>query len=321
MVGIRFGFKESLYPVLTSLPEGEALGDRQPKEQVFTSSGTWTHPGATSITHVDVLLVGGGGGGGGGAYSPGNFMGGAGGGGGVRRMSVPVSTSPGSYTVTIGAGGSSGPQGQNGGTGGDSSFGSSVYPALNPTSNVVGGGGLGRGGTEPGTGATLADAPAEGGGGGARAGRPSDGNRTTWSAPDAMGTRRAGRGGANGYPAQPEGSNASSGGAGSWGSADSDYLSGGGKFGYGGGGALKGYPAPNYWYWSLGATDGGGIGPTNPTNVTGPTGGTYPWFSGGVTNTGGGGGAGNSQSYIPTGPTLHQGGSGGSGICIVRWWE
>jgi hypothetical protein len=323
MVGIRFGFNETLYPVLTSLPEGEAVGDRQPKEEVFLSSGTWTHPGATTITHVDVLLVGGGGGGGGGTYSPTNRGGGAGGGGGVRRMSVPVSSSPGSYTVTIGANGSKGPQGADATAGGVSSFGSSAIPALTPTSHEVGGGGLGRGGGIPSpsaTGATLADAVAEGGGGGSQAASPEDGGVLPWTADDPMGPRRGGKGGTNGFPADPYGANGMSGGAGGQGGHTSQYQSGVGLYGYGGGGAGKGTPASNNWHFPFGAIDGGGIGPVNST-IVGPGGINYPWYSWAVTNTGGGGGAGIQLNWNPTSPTYAQGGGGGSGLCVVRWWE
>ena len=324
MVGIRFGYAESLYPVMTSLPEGESIGDRQPKEEVFTSSGTWNHPGATTITHVDVLLVGGGGGGGGGTYSPTNRFGGAGGGGGVRRMMVPVSTSPGAYAVTIGAGGSRGPQGGDAGAGGVSSFGSSVYPGLNPTSNTVGGGGAGRGGGIPspsGSTATFADAVAEGGGGGSQAAGPEDYGVLPWTASDPVGPRRGGKGGANGFPADPNQSNAYAGGAGTMGgdASGSRYTSGRGKYGYGGGGAGKGTPATNNWYFPFGAYDGGSNGPTNPA-VTNTIAG-YPWYDSAIPNTGGGGAGGNQLNWNPTSPTYAQGTGGGSGLCVVRWWE
>ena len=308
--GLRFGNGSTLYPVLTSLPEGESFGDRQPKEEIFNSSGTWSHPGATTITSVDVLIVGGGGGGGGGQ---GNFLGGAGGGGGVRRMSVPVSSTPGSYTVTIGAGGALGGSGTApGAVGGTTSFG--------PTS--VGGGGLGRSGKDPSTGATLSDAPATGGGGGATTTAPADyGSGSYFNTDPLAGARRAGKGGSYGFPAGVSGSGGGTGGGGAGGTGN--YQTGGhqggkGLYGYGGGASGAGDPSPNGMRFYSGASDGGAGTLANPAH-TGPM---YPWYSNGIPNTGGGGVGGNSV-YVPpsTYPGFTQGSAGGSGLVVVRWWE
>jgi hypothetical protein len=90
-----------------------------PKQQIFTSSGTFT-PSARLLAlggWVEVICVGGGGGG----YYPGSgtFMSGGGGGAVVRKI-VQVT---GNVTVTIGAGGTGGSNPTQGGT---TSFGSLV---------------------------------------------------------------------------------------------------------------------------------------------------------------------------------------------------
>ena len=312
ITGLRFGNGTTLYPVMTSLPEGEAIGDRQPKEEIFTASGTWSHPGATTITFVDVLLVGGGGGGGGGQGNYDYFQGGAGGGGGVRRVSIPVSSSPGSYTVTIGAGGASGSSGSApGSVGGDTSFG--------PT--AVGGGGKGRSGKDPSTGATLSDAPATGGGGGATTSAPADYGTSPYVVTDPFGgARRNGKGGSYGFPAGAPSSNGSGGGgAGGTGSYHYNAQQGGkGLFGYGGGGSGVGDPSPNGVKFYSGSSDGGGGTLSNPA-FTGPK---YPWNTNAIPNTGGGGVGGNSAGVPPSNfPGYATGGVGGSGLCVVRWWE
>ena len=318
MIGIRFGNGSSLYPVLSSLPEGESIGDKQPREEVFESSGSWTHPGSTSITHVDVLLVGGGGGAGGGQYSPSGF-GGAGGGGGVRRMSVPVS--PGSYTVTIGAGGTAGGSGgSSGGVGGQSEFGSAPYPALSPTAYYVGGGGAGRGGNATSPNATLSDAPAEGGGGGGTSSKGIDFGTAPFVGNSVQDGMRAGRGGANGFPATTPAAQSSAGGAG--GNGQYQYntgIGGKGSYGFGGGGSGSGDPGSNGMKWYCGTQDGGAGMQANPTLAAAPVPwGGYPWNFNAIPGTGGGG-AGGSTANPAT--YARQGTAGGSGLCVVRWWE
>ena len=129
------------------------------RAHIFTSSGTFS---VTDIgdfpAEVDYLVIGGGGAGG--------YNAGGGGGAGAFRTSIPghplaqpsitVSTSPGSYTVTIGAGGAGGiPQSPNrGGSGGDSVFG----PITSP-------GGGGGGGTSPPSHRPGVDGGSGGGGG------------------------------------------------------------------------------------------------------------------------------------------------------------
>lgn len=115
----------------------------QLREQLFTSSGSWTAP--TGVTRVEAIVVGPGGGGGG--YNTSTaFPGSNGGSGGVAIGNYAVTPGT-SYTVTIGAGGAAGGNNANGSGGGTTSFGSFA-------SATGGGGGLqGSGGAgTPGTG-------------------------------------------------------------------------------------------------------------------------------------------------------------------------
>ena len=101
------------------------------RAHVFTSTGTFT-VSALSTNHalpdsVEYLVVAGGGGGGsnrGGGGGAGGYrtsvVGDTSGGGGGAEASFPVSTSPGSYTITVGGGGSGG-QNQGRGTSGNPS--------------------------------------------------------------------------------------------------------------------------------------------------------------------------------------------------------
>jgi hypothetical protein len=79
------------------------------RAHIFTSSGTFavsalaTDPALPNS--VEYLVVAGGGGGGDAASAGHGGNGGGGGGGYVEGTSLPVSTSPGSYTITVGAGG------------------------------------------------------------------------------------------------------------------------------------------------------------------------------------------------------------------------
>ena len=115
------------------------------RAHIFTSTGTFTvtAPGTFGDT-VEYLVVAGGGGGGAGSHA------GGGGAGGFRTnvsghplaspTAFPVSTSPGAYTVTIGAGGVGGVDyDAKGANGGPSSFG--------PTITSAGGGGAGSSGS------------------------------------------------------------------------------------------------------------------------------------------------------------------------------
>ena len=107
------------------------------RQQVFTSSGTWTNPmygsGQSIVVHVLAVGAGGGGGGGNGGY------GGCGGGGGAAvYMPVVIPSSVQTVAVTIGTGGAAGASSAGtGGNGGASSFGS--YVTANGGSGGVGG--------------------------------------------------------------------------------------------------------------------------------------------------------------------------------------
>ena len=101
---------------------------------------------------VEYLVVAGGGGGGLGGDNATYQAGGGGGGAGgllsthpdvpapLRQTAVPVSTSPGSYTVTVGAGGAGGIQGSKGGQQGTLSS----ITFTSPVSTTGGGGGSGN---------------------------------------------------------------------------------------------------------------------------------------------------------------------------------
>lgn len=110
----------------TVAQEASDMGIIAVKEQVFTSSGTYT-PSAGMLYCV-VEAVGGGGGGGGVAGSSGSIFTGAGGGAGGYSSSILTAADIGaSKAVTIGAAGAGATTGANtGGTGGDTSLGSLV---------------------------------------------------------------------------------------------------------------------------------------------------------------------------------------------------
>lgn len=120
--------------------------------QIFTNSGTWTHPAGLRMVKVTVV---GGGGGGGGASSENGASSAGGSGAGASIKWIPASALAATETVTIGPGGTSGADtGGNGGSGGTSSFGSHC--------SATGGG--------PGEGSTSASSVSSGADGGDGAG-------------------------------------------------------------------------------------------------------------------------------------------------------
>ena len=317
------------------------------RAHVFTSSGTFSVTALGSEpSEVDYLVVAGGGAGGSGGY---RLCGGGGAGGllsnhpdvpassptgATRQAGYPVS--PGSYTVSIGAGGA----GATDGTIVDGSA-SNFYPTPvshpsptyiravgggggggnpNPGSNGGSGtsgnpGGSGGGNTEGGSGSFSI-----GGGGSGTTGQGSNGGKT------ASGLGGGGGGGAgeagcqddNGpIPSNPPGaySNGGYGGDGMQvriaGSPSIDQPvgtpgtnPGGGYFAGGGGGGYQ--PNTNGPSKGIGGEGGGGYGIIWPGNVN-------PFGQDGLTSTGGGGGGGSANS----GPG--RGGNGGSGVVIVRY--
>ena len=267
------------------------------RAHIFTSSGTFdvTAPGDFGDT-VDYLVVAGGGGGGSDSSGTGRGSGGGGAGGFRTNLSghplassaaFPVSTSPGSYTVTVGGGGIKDVVGT------DSVFGSI-------TSN-----GGGRGSLYPGSEAGGAG----GSGGGGHGDAPNAGGATVavstpspWPGPSVQGyaggtganVSAGGAGGGGGAGAVGSNASGTAGGAGGAGSpiaietnTAKTYAGGGG----GGGGSGT--------HGAGGAGGGGRGGPPNSDTASG----TY--------STGGGGGG-------TSGPS-GSGGQGGSGVIVVRY--
>tara|TARA_R110002060_G_C2101968_1_gene97711 strand:- start:57 stop:1001 length:945 start_codon:yes stop_codon:yes gene_type:complete len=269
------------------------------------SQGTWPRPSAGTF-NIDLLVVAGGGGG----------AEGGGGGGGYRILSCQPS-GPGTYTVTIGAGGNAGTHTVKGTNGADSIW--NVGPA-NITSTGGGAGGTGQ----P---ATLNANPGGSGGGGGM-GTGSAGSGNTPAVPAPLGGPQ-GNSGAPGTKNSPTTYNNSGGGGGAnaaaccavggagksaipvFGAAPQPYYpaptypSGGEGYFAGGGGGRRENPNPAPPALFAGGIGGGGMG-SNGGNT--PPGGAPAPSKTGVVNSGGGGGM-----YYPG--CL---GSGGSGVVLVK---
>ena len=126
---------------------------------VYTSSGTYTYNTGSNIQYIKVVCAGGGGGGGGGrlGLTGTNRPGGGGGAGGNINIAYFSSSSliTGSYTITVGAGGSGGLgrsggvsfNGGNGNSGSDSTFSSGSTVLLRGIGGPAGGGALTTAGT------------------------------------------------------------------------------------------------------------------------------------------------------------------------------
>lgn len=268
------------------------------KYHTFGSSGTFTVSGTGT---VEVLMVAGGGcgRGGGGAAS-----GGGGAGGLLYIASVPVTSSPGSYSITIGGG--SAAKGYN----------NPIHVGGTPTTafgyTAIGGGDAGSyppvyAGQSGGSGGGGGGYPGPGAGGGA--GTPGQGNP-------------GGLGGDTGDPGYAGGGGGGAGAAGQPGSIPNPLRSRGGNglqypqfvgpligipalnplsgyFAGGGAGAIRVWPA----LYVTGGLGGGGDGGTRGAT---PTGGIP-----GVQYSGGGGGG--DSAFTP------EGSSGGSGIVVIRY--
>ena len=285
---------------------------------VFTSTGTFTVTNP-SLTSIEVLVIGGGGAGGGPPAGDFGFSGG--GAGGFRNLSgVPISATPGVYTVTVGAGAAS----RLSANGSDSSIGSVV---------VATGGGSGGASPSP----VIFGRPGGSGGGGTPGG-------SSVVSPDGRSPTTQGNAGGSHGPANGPAGGGGAGGAGAIGNDPGPWPSV-----YAGGGGLGAqipstFQNPNYPYgtigpggsswWVAGGGGGarpsgagnpgynygrGGYGPAGNGNLfSAPTpigysgggnGAPYGSLAGdnGISNTGGGGGGGSS------------GGAGGSGIVMIAY--
>ena len=267
-------------------------GNNVYRAHIFTTSGTFDVTSIGSLGNtVEYLVVAGGGSGG---RTQGGYGVGGGGAGGFRTnlaghplagSPLSVSTSPGSYTVTVGGGGAGalGPGDVPGNKGSDSVFGSITS---------TGGGGGSRNNPAP------ANCSGGSGGGGYNGNAGGSGNNPPTTPPQgnpggtAPGTAGAGGGGATGAGA-PGG--AASGGAGGTGS-DIDIVGFTTHYAVGGGGASLSPPHNS---------------PIDPHGVGGMGGQTTAATSGRV-STGGGGGARRADDVGLTG-------AGGSGVVVVRY--
>ena len=282
----------------------------------YTSTGSGTFSVPTGTTTMDVLVVAGGGGGG-------IWVGGGGGAGGlIYRPAFPV-TPGGSISYSVGAGGAGG-----------ISVSSGVVPAYEVsgqnsvfgTLTALGGG---KGHSYPGSGGPgLGSSPANGGSGGGGAGggqtnTPSFGGGTGQqpSQPGDSGTYGFGNPGGNALegPSYQGGGGGGAGGTGGHAVDTGPYRAGPGASGRqydisgsqvyyagGGGGGVNTTGVPGQ-----GGQGGGGAG--GGTNAPG----NWPTANGadGTANRGGGGGGGASPSQ----QQAHTGGTGGSGIIIVKY--
>ena len=283
-------------------PCGTTCGDY--KIHKFTGPGTFcvsSAGAAPGSNTVDYMVIAGGGGGGAGCAS-----GGGGGAGGLRKIypnpatgGFPISVSP--YSITVGgggAGGAAGPPGTPGCKGNDSVF-STV------TSTGGGLGGMGVGGNQPG-------GDGGSGGGGGRGPSVTGGSGNTPAIPAPLGGPQGNDGGAGGDPhGGAAGGGHTSVGAGGAPQAGGDGGAGttvcisGSPTAYAGGGGGGSYPLASGP--SCGGTGGGGKG-SLPAGPFAPMNGTD--------NTGGGGGGSSEGGYSPP---IGVGGTGGSGIVIIRY--
>jgi hypothetical protein len=300
--GHGFGFGGSTVVTSTFKATGGNVSALEPGNgytyHTFTSTGSSTFNVSVGTGNIEVLVVAAGGGGG-------LCYGGGGGGGGiVFHSAVPIT--PGTYTITVGAGGGplspptnvpSTPY-----NGGNSTFAPGTPLGL----TAVGGGGGGRGcGSQNG---------APGGSGGGRSSNASYGDATqptqtqlsgaiNYGSPGGLNTipstEGSGGGGAGGYGGNGPGG---SGGSGIAFPAFTGPLIGvpalaplSGAFGGGGG----------YQYPTGGRPGGPGGGGDGHNGSPGPQ-------CNGVTNSGGGGGGGLESGSIVSG-------SGGPGIVVIRY--
>ncbi len=294
------------------------------KIHMFTGDGTFNVTSASAGSTVELLVLAGGGAGG-------SDMGGGGGAGGlIYNPAYPIST--GSYTVTVGAGGTGfndyGSSPRAGSNGGNSAFGSLVA--------FGGGGGSSGHYYNPGEWAGIAGPQATNGGsgGGGSASYRSYGPDYGGGRPPGNGL--AGQGHRGGFGSYCGGEYYAGAGGGSGGNGQVNKWCGvrpgiggpgtllnitGTNLYWGGGGGGAGHNGGGQGVGGLGGGGGGARYYTNVANAPGGTGGLNPGGTGGNTassnggdggtNTGSGGGGG--AHYFG------KGGNGGSGIVVVRY--
>lgn len=265
------------------------------KIHTFTSSGTFTISANPNNLNVEYLVVGGGGGGG-------ETIGGGGGGGNVQTGNI-TSAAVQAYTITVGAGGAGGYDGQNGSYPGGVSGNNSSITATGVSITANGGGG-GGGYNLSGSGTGGGHGGGQGAGGGSAVAAGPGNNAGGSSGSNSNSGAGGGGAGAAGTPSTSGTCGAGGAGIASSISGTLAYYAGGGGGGArnasGGNGAVGGS--------SVGGTGGTGGG-SSPFAIT-TQGGTS-----GITNTGSGGGGGGFTNPSTEG----SGGNGGSGIVIVRY--
>jgi hypothetical protein len=293
-----------LGPLYVTATGGTITTSGDYKIHTFTGSGTFTVSCAGNSdgsTSVDYMIVAGGGGGG-------SNNGGGGAGGGWRATAgtasgsysagpgpltspvsaVTVSASPGSYPITVGAGG-------NGASGPSSTASSGGVSVFNSVTSTGGGYGGGAGSGNPG-------ATGGSGGGGAYNGNGAAGNTPPVSPPQGNnGGNGSGLGGGGGGGATAVGSAGCSANGGP-GATGSTSLISASPVGYSGGAGGGSDGSTGGSASSCGSGGRGGDHATSPANNTA-----------GATNRGGGGGGGGGAASPSTGK------NGGSGVVVIRY--
>lgn len=213
-------------PAATQSQHAVQMGQVLGKQQIFTSSGSFTVP--VGVTQIFVTAVGGGagGGGGGGNTSSGGAGGGGGGGQGQQTVKQAITVAPAQVlTITIGAAGngasggtSGGTTGSTGGAGGNTTLtGSSPTVSITMTGGSPGSGGVGNSGT----GITASGAGGQSGAG------STIGGGSTGGAPSVAGGTLPGSGGSGGATIFGAGGACRIGTSGGAGSSGIGYGSGG----------------------------------------------------------------------------------------------
>jgi len=290
-------------PIVTG---GTLTSDSTYYYRTFTGNSNLVVSNA-NISSVDVMIIAGGGAGGGNAPINGYHMGGGGGGAGGFRVinsSAPVGT----YNIAVGGGGTTSSYISTSGTSSSAfSFSSAGggNGAYNGPSNAVAassggsGGGAGRDATALASGNTPSTTPSQGNNGGAynsnNAGAGGGGAGAV-GADSSSNTPGNGGAGTNAYSSWLTAISSAMTGVSGWSTATSTgYIAGGG-----GGGAGNG---------NTGTSTGGAGGGASQTSYGGSNG------IAAIQNTGGGG----SGSSAHNNPNGYLGGTGGSGLIVVRY--